>query len=217
MDFDDLPETLREFGSIAIIILALLTFDFFNTNPNYFWIVLAVVIIGSGIYFYYKNIQPYRNRKTTKINKKDKSNTLTSERIGKRITNEFVNELRILLSAFRPVPQKKYNESAFEAQLYQTLNQAYKTRNIAYQSSAKSGRVDLVIDNRWAIELKLASSKKQLDIAFRQFLKYAEEFEYLFVLVHDTNKKLQKSDITGLSNDFKKIGLTNIEFIIVNW
>jgi len=214
MDLNDLPESLREFAVLMIIIIGLLTFDFFYANPTYLYVILGVAVLGFGIYFYMTKIKPTMISESSHKETFDSLNDNNGDK--NKSADKFVIDLKNKLKSFRPISSKNYNESALEAQLYQYLLQAFPNRTIAYQSSAKSGRVDLVIDKKWAIELKLASSKKQLETAFLQFIKYAEEFDYLFVLVHDVNKKLQKSDVKTLIKECKKSGRYNVDFIIVH-
>ena len=209
MNLDDLPESLREFAVLMIIIIALLAFDFFYSNPYAIWLVIGVTVVGAGVYFYFKHVKSdigigsYSAEPETPLNSNESQ-------------NEFVHALKNKLKSFRPVVTRNYNESVFEGQLYQYLGQAFPKSNVAYQSNAKSGRVDIVVDKKWAIELKLASSKKQLETSFLQFLKYAEEFECLFVVVHDVNKKLQKSSVNDLLKECRKSGRSNIDFIILH-
>jgi hypothetical protein len=48
LDFDDIPDILREFLIIIIIIVGLKILDFFLTNKIFFWIGLGICLFGFG-------------------------------------------------------------------------------------------------------------------------------------------------------------------------
>jgi len=238
MDWDDIPKDIQPILSLVAIIIILFMLEGFIQVTNFIKINYMYVIGIVGIAVVVGTfIKIYPILSTSKIDEKkieniiksndvitsDSNNVDTkviknnSKKTKKRDSNyEYLNKLRKSLKDFKPIETKKgsYNESVLEAQLFQQLSVQFGKENVKFQAPSKSGRVDLLINNKYAIELKLASSKKQLESAFLQFLNYAKEYENLFVLIHDINKKLQNNDVKKFKKQFYEIGQNNIEFII---
>jgi len=130
---------------------------------------------------------------------------------------ENIQYIRSLLDSFKPVTNvRNFNESTLEGQLVQYLQVYYGAERIRYQHTTSEGRVDIVIDGRYGIELKLSSSKKQLETAYYQFYKYAGVLDYLFVVIYDKERRLQESELTRIREDLAHNNRANVSFILTH-
>jgi hypothetical protein len=87
---------------------------------------------------------------------------------------------------------------------------------VNYQERARSGRMDIVVDGKYGIELKVISTPSQLKRLIGQVISYSEEYEKLFVWLFDQRNQLKTSDINDFKRLMKKSNDKNMELIVKN-
>jgi len=102
-------------------------------------------------------------------------------RVRKRKISRTEIKIKKELVGFKPIIRKKTKERDIEAQLVQRLQVKFGEDKINYQERARSGRIDIVVDDDYAIELKLLTSPSQLTPLLGQALNYASEYKKLFI------------------------------------
>jgi len=162
-----------------------------------------------------------RTRTTRKIISEDmemEQEIIRTERITTRVKKRKVSriETRIKkqLTSFSPIIRKKTKERNIEAQLVQRLQVTIGDEMVNYQERARSGRVDIVVANDYAIELKLITSPSQLTSLIGQAFKYSKEYPKLFIWLYDVRKTLKRTDIKQFKKDLQDARIRNVEVIV---
>lgn len=148
-------------------------------------------------------------KKTKEVPNKEKKKPTKPKKMTKTAT-----ERKILreLKSFKPVSRGKFKEKNFENQLLIWLN-ARGLDNVDYQVQCKQGRVDIVIDGKYAIELKLVSSPSALTSLIGQVFSYAKEYEKVFLIIYDVKGSIRPANIKELKTNFQTMNAPNIQII----
>ena len=105
-------------------------------------------------------------------------------------------------------PETVRDEEDFEKQLFQTLKYVLEG-HIARQYNANCGRPDIVVDDTFAFELKIANKKTNLVNLKGQIDDYLKEFKSVTVILLDTGD-LEKRMINQYVADYKRLGANSI-------
>ncbi|TFH16739.1 hypothetical protein E4H04_06160 [Candidatus Bathyarchaeota archaeon] len=128
-----------------------------------------------------------------------------------KTTTQTITKLRSHLKKFKPIMSRSFRESNLEAQMVQSLRMTFGDDKVNYQERARGGRVDIVVDGKYAIELKVITSPSQLTSMVGQVINYSREYQTVFVWLHDRNSQLKNKDIKNLKQNLNH--LNNVEII----
>ena len=119
------------------------------------------------------------------------------------------------MKQFKPIVARKkmLKERELEAQMVQSLSAVFGPSKVNYQERARSGRVDIVVANKYAIELKIITSPSQLMAMMGQLMKYSEEYDKIFLWMYDVRSQLKPKDVNDFKKMTKKASITNLEII----
>lgn len=135
-------------------------------------------------------------------------------RVRKRKVNRFESTLRKQLKSFNPIIRKRTREKNIEEQLVQRLQAVLGDDKVNYQERARAGRVDIVVDKKYAIELKMITSPSQLTSLLGQTLVYSKEYPKLFLWLYDVKKSLKTADINNFKKNLQSAKIKNFEVIV---
>jgi len=113
------------------------------------------------------------------------------------------------LKKYRPISRIK-SEKDLERELSGSLSRAFGYEKVQTQKRTPYGRVDMVINDEYAIELKLASSYSYISRSIGPILDYADDFKKVYLLIYDERKVLKPLDIKKIRNKLP----SNVELII---
>jgi hypothetical protein len=142
-----------------------------------------------------------------------------------RAKYDFEELLNTIRDQFKPETVR--NEEDLEKQLYQFLSGKFNNRRIERQVYVDgSTRIDLVVDGRYGIELKIADSAQKLHTLTGQALFYKENFKEVIAVILDTGanvdidrfvKKLEEYGIhvVRLFGSVKRLGRGKGDVIII--
>ena len=149
-----------------------------------------VLFLCSTIYFGYKTYKLIR--RVIKEEREDKFKQLLNI-----ITKEYRSD-RILR-----------DEREFETELSSFLKAKFPKYQITPQYRTTAGdKIDIVVDNLYALELKVAYSRKDLDDCFSKIHFYKKHFDKLAIVVLDIG---MLSNLNYYEKEFNKM---NVEMII---
>lgn len=138
-----------------------------------------------------------RGKKSVKITEEVEmeQEIVRTEQIKTRIrkTRTVEKEISRELEAFSPMVRGRFREKNLENQLVQWLKRPFE--DVDYQVPCRSGKVDVVVDGKYAIELKIASAPSQLKSFLGQVFEYSREFEKVFLLIYDSSGSIKPSNI----------------------
>lgn len=80
------------------------------------------------------------------------------------------------------------SERELETVIYEFLRHKFPEYNFEFQKRVPKGRVDIVVDDEIAVELKIADNKGNLNSLFAQIEWYTDEYEKLIILILDLNR-----------------------------
>jgi hypothetical protein len=117
------------------------------------------------------------------------------------------------LKGFRPIVtrRKALKEKQLEAQMVQSLCAIFGSDKVNYQERARGGRVDIVVDERYAIGLKVMSSPSQLTSMVGQIMKYSKEYQRVFLWMYDIRSQLKTKDVNEFKKMMKQASVNNLE------
>ena len=139
-------------------------------------------------------------RRSEEIKEQPKEKKVTKIEIKRQ--SEFDSILEDIENEFEP--EECRNEEDFEKQLVQYLK--YKLPNsVKRQVTTRKGTIDLVIDNKYAIELKIADNRSKLRDTKGQIHDYLKVFNELAVIILDVGK-LRRSEIKEYVDDYQELG-----------
>ena len=102
-------------------------------------------------------------------------------------------------------PEDVRDENEFEKQLTIWLKDKYPDR-IKRQVETSKGKIDLVIDNKYAIELKIADGKGKLRDLVGQVHSYKKVYDNVAVILLDVSK-MSHSEIKEYVEDYENLGV----------
>lgn len=152
--------------------------------------------------------------KTKKKNQKISPKEIKTKIVKPKKQSKTALERKILreLKSFKPIKRGRFKEKDFEDQLLIWLG-ARGFKNVKYQAQCKSGRVDILIEGKYAVELKLVSSPSALTSLIGQVFSYSKEFEKVFLIIYDVKGSIRPANIKELELNFKHMNAPNIEVI----
>ena len=115
------------------------------------------------------------------------------------------------LGKFKPMVRGRFRERNLENQLYIWLQRPFD--DVDYQVPCKKGKIDIAIDGRYGIELKMAASPAQLHGFLGQVFVYSKEFEKVYLLIYDTRGNIKPANIRELKGTLKEMGATNVKVL----
>jgi len=136
-----------------------------------------------------------------------------TERIKTRVRKVSSIEKKLLkeLKEFKPLVRGRFREKNLENQLLIWLQRPFE--KVDYQVPSRRGKVDIVVDGKYAIELKLVSSPSQLHTFLGQIFAYSREYEKVFLVIYDSRGSIKPANIRELEEFFKEMNVTNVEII----
>jgi len=147
------------------------------------------------------------------INPSSQSNVSTPISPEKEVTtidikkqSEFEAILESIENDFEPEDVRDEND--FEKQLTQFLKIKYPDR-VKRQVDTPKGKIDILIDDRYVIELKIADSKIKLRDLVGQVTSYKKVYCDIAIALLDVGK-LSRSEIKEYVDDYEQIGVKTI-------
>jgi len=110
------------------------------------------------------------------------------------------------IKGFEPEPVR--DEEDFEKQLFQVLKLKYPNK-VERQIETREGKIDIVISNRYALELKIADSKGKLRDLFGQLYSYKKVYNDVAVVLLDVGK-MSHHEIKKYTDDYGKLGVKTV-------
>lgn len=105
-------------------------------------------------------------------------------------------------------PEDVRDENDFEKQLTQFLKIKYPDR-ARRQIDTPKGKIDIVIDNRYAIELKIADGKGKLRDLVGQVYSYKKILNDVAVILLDVSK-MSHHEIKEYTDDYGRLGVKTV-------
>jgi len=130
--------------------------------------------------------------------------TITSVEI--KTQNEFDSILETIDEQFEPEDVRDEND--FEKQLTQFLKIKYPNR-VKRQVDTPKGKIDILIDEKYAFELKIADNKLKLRDLIGQVGSYKKIYNDVSVILLDA-QKMNHSEIQEFLDDYNKIGVKTV-------
>ena len=132
----------------------------------------------------------------------------------KTIKTKSITKLRSHLKDFDPIVIGSFKEKNLEAQMVQSLRRDFGKNKVSYQERARGGRIDIVVDGKYAIELKVISSPSQLTQLVGQVSNYSREYQKVFLYLFYRKSQMKNKDLNVLKQNIKH--LKNVEILIKN-
>jgi hypothetical protein len=146
-----------------------------------------------------------------------RTETIRTEKVKTKVkkTSRTLTKLRSHLKQFKPIVARKkaLKERQLEAQMVQSLSAIFNPSKVNYQERARSGRVDIVVDDKYAIELKVVTSPSQLTAMVGQVMKYSQEYDKVFLWMYDIRSQLKTKDVNDFKKMMKQATVNNLEII----
>ncbi len=147
-----------------------------------------------------------------------RTETIKTEQVKtkvKKITKT-ITKLKSHLKNFKPIIRKRsqFKERNLEVQMVQSLQAAFGTNKVNYQERARGGRVDIVVDDKYAIELKVITTPTQLTGMVGQVMKYSREYDQVFVWIFDRKSQLKTKDVNEFKKMMKQASVDNLEVLV---
>lgn len=101
------------------------------------------------------------------------------------------------------------DEAEFESQLYIFLKTKFGASRVQRQVPFRAGRLDILIDNKHALELKLADSSGNLRSLIGQLMEYKNDYPSLAAIILDVGK-LNQQDINYYTQFYEKQGVLTV-------
>jgi len=144
-----------------------------------------------------------------------RTETIRTEKVKTKIkrTTRTITKLRSHLEQFKPIVTRKkvLKERELEAQMVQSLSAIFGPDKVNYQERARSGRVDIVVYDKYAIELKVINSPSQLTSMVGQVMKYSKEYDKVFLWMYDIKSQLKTKDVNDFKKMMKQASVANLE------
>jgi regulator of sigma D len=137
------------------------------------------------------------NLQQDKISIQEKSETTNSD--------NFVSVLKFIEKEFHPNPVR--DETELENQLVQFLRSKYGSA-VQEQVPTPYGKIDVVLFNKYALELKLATNKNNLRDMVGQLRDYRKVYPNLAAIILRIN--IDYNDINYYTNEYAKDGIKSV-------
>ena len=147
-----------------------------------------------------------------------RTETIKTEQVKTKVkkTTKTITLLKSHLKNFKPIIRKRsqFKERNLEVQMVQSLQAAFGPNKVNYQERARGGRVDIVVDDKYAIELKVITSPTQLTSMVGQVMKYSREYDQVFVWMFDSKSQLKTKDVNEFKKMMKQASVNNLEVLV---
>lgn len=135
-----------------------------------------------------------------------------TERIKTTIKSKKVSEYEEIilytLKKFTPLPKKNMSERDIQDQLISKLTMVIPEDKMNWEQRGKSGRADIVVNDKIAIELKLINSPQQLVPLKAQLDEYNKEYKgKIFCYLYDEKRSIKPQIFKVFENDLKRYGI----------
>ena len=131
---------------------------------------------------------------------------------AKKLDRKLNRVLNLIKRTFTPIQFKEdMKEKELEVQLVQLLTAGFQSYKTEYQVRTRAGIVDIVIDDKFAIELKLATIPN-LQRLIGQAIMYIKDYPRVGVVVLDQGKMKK-----GVLKEYLEVlnGISNVKAISV--
>lgn len=130
----------------------------------------------------------------------------SSKKVAVDVVSKQENEQEELIKAIRDdfKPEMVRNEEDFEKQLYQFLLGKFSSRKIERQVVVGGNtRIDIVIDNKYGIELKIADSAQKLHTLIGQAIIYKKELKEVIAVILDCGANINVDNFIKTLEELK--------------
>ena len=110
-------------------------------------------------------------------------------------------------------PEKVYDEKELQNLLRSFLQQAFPKTTVEREVSLKQVRdsIDILVDKKYAIEVKIPNSRTELRNLSAQLEEYQEEYPNIIAFILNNDEKDLSEDIEYYTNKFKsKLGIESV-------
>jgi hypothetical protein len=164
--------------------------------------ITILIILITGTIFAFLKIPRFREKIQNLIQKEFK--------IFSNVSDEQVKKLIAEIKSINM--QEVRNEEDFEKQMYQWLSA--KNHHISRQVLVKGQRrLDLVINNKIAVELKVADRAKNVQDLIGQVTIYKKEYKHIIAVILDVNKVSNMKEYVEL---IQNVDPENIAVVLIN-
>jgi hypothetical protein len=147
---------------------------------------------------------------TPSITEIAKEPTTTESEIVKQATQmDIKSDLDFILESikgFEPEPVR--DEEDFEKQLFQFLKLKYPNQ-VERQVETREGKIDIVINGLYALELKIADSRGKLRDLIGQLYSYKKVYDNVSVVLLDIGK-MSYHEIKNYVDDYRRLGVKTV-------
>ena len=118
---------------------------------------------------------------------------------------EFSTILSIIQSDFEPIEVYVGEEDNLQAQLTVFLRAKFPDKKIDREVVLQNGdRVDIVIDDRFALELKVPKDRIYLRNLSAQIEEYLEEYDFLGIVIADVTEELEEKEKDSMTQNINE-------------
>jgi hypothetical protein len=117
------------------------------------------------------------------------------------------------LKTFTPIHKRDMKERDIQDQLISKLTVLIPPDKVNWEQRGKSGRADIVVNDKIAIELKLINSPQQLVPLKAQLDEYNKEYKKIFCYMYDERRSIKPQSFKEFEKDLKRYGI-NAEIIL---
>lgn len=142
----------------------------------------------------YNNLERYAIKKQIIYTNSDSS--------ASKDRQEFLSMVDSIQKSFRP--QKITGEEHFQAQLTIFLETKYPEKKIVREQMTESGKPDIVIDDKYAFELKVPKSRYDLRNLTAQIDEYLEVYPNVCAVIADVSSEQDEQVESGLTQRIRE-------------
>jgi len=129
---------------------------------------------------------------------------------GQAERREFENIIQSIRTYFQP--EDITDEEHLEAQMTVFLKAKFPEKKVERQvGTIRGGRPDIVVDNKYAFELKVPKQRSDLRDLTGQLEEYAEEYSYLCAVIANTSES--GNDITVVDQKIAEMSQSIKEYV----
>lgn len=133
--------------------------------------------------------------------------------IKSKKVSEYEEIILKTLKIFTPIHKRDMKERDIQDQLISKLTVLIPPDKVNWEQRGKSGRADIVVNDKIAIELKLINSPQQLVPLKAQLDEYNKEYKKIFCYMYDERRSIKPQNFKEFEKDLKRYGI-NAEIIL---
>ena len=133
--------------------------------------------------------------------------------IKSKKVSEYEEIILKTLKIFTPIHKRDMKERDIQDQLISKLTVLIPPDKVNWEQRGKSGRADIVVNDKIAIELKLINSPQQLIPLKSQLDEYNKEYKEIFCYMYDERRSIKPQNFKEFEKDLKRYGI-NAEIIL---